>query len=258
MTRLDQNTEARTIRVPSPPAHIDAAVAALPSKGSRNRWRLAGLGIAAGADVALAVPAFDGVLRGWTATSIGCAIAFVIVTVLAAHSSGRELKLKRRALAIVAGSATVGLIAAIFVLRIAAASLRASAVYGGAAQPTNSAANEVPIAIVMAVLMLATSAMAWIDGYITTPRHEEAQLRTVDGALVVAQTEWGINEGTVTRLVEDRDMAQYQLARVPLDLEDALHGLDAAMRELQELARIEIATALGNPPATSELDNPLA
>lgn len=256
MTQLD-HTMQHISEAPAIQTKFDVAVDVLRPKRGLHWARIAGLVLAGGADIVLAIPAFDGVLRGWTGTSIFCASAFAVITVLAAFSSGHELKLDHRGLAIVCASATIALIAAIFELRIFAASLQASALYGGAAQPTNAAANEVPIASVMAALMIATSAIAFVDGWITTPLRQVTQLRTLDTALTAAGIALAIGEGQVARLDEDLAMAEYQLAHIDIDLEDAFHGLDAAMRELQELARTEIARNLCRPAATSHLDLPL-
>lgn len=219
--------------------------------------RIVGLAVAGFADVALAVPAFNGVLRGSTWLSLGCAIAFSVITVLSAYSSGREAKLRRPGLAVLAAVASVGFIAGLFVLRILAAFLQGSSQgvgYEGAGQQTDTVTPEVWTAVVFALLMLGTSAVAFIDGFATTQRPEAAELRILDAHLATAEDDVAVGRGLVTRLVEDSAMAEYQLARIDTDLEQERHELDSIARELRELARHEVVKHLGSPEAASGLD----
>jgi hypothetical protein len=59
------------------------------------------------------------------------------------------------------------------------------------------------------------------------------------------------------RLQEDLAIAEGKVERIDEELDIALRSNQAFARELQELARTEIARHLGSPTATSNLDLPL-
>lgn len=264
MTRIDDSAHlglgqwspGRPAGAPAAKPDISTRVAAL-GVGRLSVVRIVGLAVAGFADVALAVPAFNGVLRGSTWLSLGCAIAFSAITVLSAYSSGREAKLRQRGMAALAAIASVGFIAGLFVLRILAAFLQGSPQgvgYAGSGQQADTVTPEIWTAVVFALLMLGTSAVAFIDGFATTQRPEAAELRVLEAHLAEAEDDVAVGSGLVTRLVEDSAMAEYQLARIDTDLEQERHELDSIARELRELARHEVVKHLGSPEAASGLD----
>ena len=101
MTRLDDFTTTRSSQpsthaapqAASPPSRpdFDARITALAGL-VRRHWRYILLFGIALADVVLAVPAFDGVLRSAQALSVFCAIAFSLLTVFAAFASGQSAR----------------------------------------------------------------------------------------------------------------------------------------------------------------------
>lgn len=238
-------------------AGIRTSAAAL-SERTRPVWRWLILVIIGLADVALAVPAFNAALRSWVGLSIFCAIAFSLVTVVAAATSGRELKRENRPLAIAAGLGAVAVIAGLFMLRLYAAALQGTAAaYEGSGASGDALAGELPVAIALAVLMLVTAVMAGIDGHDMTVPPDEAALRAVESSVASASTAVGEQKGVVVREKADLASGVYQLRRIDTDLAEALHALDALADDLAELARYEVARHLGDPGATSGLDIPL-
>ena len=231
---------------------------AMRPRGFQAWLRYVPLGIAVVVDTVLAVPAFDAVLGSYEILSWLCAASFSVLTVVVAFQGGREAKLGRKALALVLGGASAVLITAVFVLRVTAASIQANAgvSYAGSSS-TSSSTSETVLAVIMALVMLAGSAAAWVDGFKTTPSPAAIKYETSENHL--SQLEAGKTEcqASISRLTDDAAYATYQLDRVDQDLEEALHGLDAAILELQAHARYEIARLLGKPAATSGLDLPI-
>lgn len=210
------------------------------------------------ADVVLAVPAFNAALRSYPIFSVLCAIAFSLVTVLAAFMSGREYRRGNPRLAVASGAAAVAVIAGLFTLRLFAAGQLADTVaYEGGAAEGNGMASELVMATVLAVLMGATAVLAWLDGRDLTPSADETALRQTDTSLAEKMTQVNELEGIVEREKADRATAVYELRRIDADLAEALRALDAFALELAELARYEVARHLGDPGATSGLDRPI-
>jgi len=216
---------------------------------------LAGIALA---DVVLAVPAFNAALRSWAGFSVLCAIAFSLVTVLAAFTSGREHRRGNPRLAIAAGAAAVAVIAGLFTLRLFAAGQLADTVaYEGGTAQGDGVASELVMATVLATLMGATAVLAWLDGRDLTATPDETALRQTDTSLAEKAAEVGQTEGVIEREKADRATAVYELRRIDADLAEALRALDALALELAELARYEVARHLGDPGATSGLDRPI-
>jgi len=210
------------------------------------------------ADVALAIPAFNGVLAQSPVLSLICGVAFVSIAIGAAVSAGRELKHGHRLAVYAAAAAVLLLITGLLVLRITAAGVNTSAVaFEGSAPTHDGALAEVPVAIVFAALMTATSILAAIDGYLLTVPREVRSLRTLTRHQHRNSSAIAPREAELRRHVENQAMAEGRIEHLPDDLRDALDGLEAFARELQEVARVEIARHLGSPAATSGLDVPL-
>ena len=210
------------------------------------------------ADVVLAVPAFNAALRSWTGFSVVCAIAFSLVTVLAAFTSGREYRRGHARLSVAAAAAAIAVIAGLFLLRLFAAGQLADTVaYEGGTAAGDEMASELVMATVLAVLMGATAVLAWLDGRDLTPSRDESALRQTNTALEAKSGQVAALEGVVEREKADRATAVYELRRIDPDLADALRALDALALELVELARYEVARHLGDPAATSGLDRPI-
>lgn len=211
------------------------------------------------ADVFLAVPAFNGVLGESPVLSWGCAIAFVALAIGASVTAGRGLKNGNIAVVSAAAVAVGLLIVGLLVLRITAAGINDSAIaFEGATQGADGALAELPIAIVFAALMLATSILGAIEGYLITTPQSVKSLRALDAELAQVAGELAVAEAEETRLVENVAIAEERIVHLDDDLRHALQGLRAFARELQELARTEIVRHLGTPSATSGLDLPLA
>lgn len=213
--------------------------------------------VASLADVFLAIPAFNGVLGASTFFSFVCGVAFVAIAVGAAVTAGSELKRGNRLTTYAASGAVLLLITGLLVLRITAAGINESAVaFEGATQEGDAALAELPVAIVFATLMLATSIFALIDGYLLTPDPRVRSLRVLDATEHRLAAESASLEAEEARLEENIAIAEERITRLAADEQDALAGLEAFARELQELARVEIARHLGAPTATSGLDTP--
>lgn len=233
----------------------------LPENGPRAKdpllwiW-LSGLVLAAAVDVPLATPAFNRVLRSSPAISVLCAIGFAVVTLLAAFSSGREAKRGNVWGSIASGAAVLGLVAGLFVLRLLAADLTSGSALSGleGASTASAAPDETPIAITMAIFVLAAAVLAWIEGYVLTEDPRTASLRRIGHAIAQHEGTVAVCEAQEARHLEDLATKANDLARVDADLITAQQGLDAFARELQELARVEYAIRQGNPTATSTLD----
>lgn len=217
------------------------------------------LAVATLADVFLAIPAFNGVLGESEILSFFCAVAFVVIAVGSALTGGREWRHGNRAASYAAAAAVLLLIAGLMVLRITAAGINSSSVaFEGAIATEDGALTEVPIAVVFATLMLATSILAALDGYhLTVPKKVKA-LRALSSAERAAAGEIVRKEAEQTRLIEDLGAAEGKVERIDEELDIALRSNQALARELQELARTEIARHLGSPTATSNLDLPLS
>lgn len=210
------------------------------------------------ADVTMAVPAFNGVLGQNPVLSFVCAVAFVLITIGAAVNAGRELKHGNRVAVYAAGVAVMLLISGLLVLRITAAGINSSDVAFEGSSPTqNGALAEVPVAIVFATLMLATSILAAIDGFLLTVPRTVKSLRVLTQNQQHTDSQITSADAELTRHVENLQMAEGRIQHLDQDLQDALDGLEAFARELQELARTEIARYLGSPPTTSGLEVPL-
>lgn len=248
-------TPART------PAHgsRSRASASSRSRATARGWALAVLVFAGAMDIFLAIPAFNGLLRGEPWQSLICATAFALVAVSAAFSSGVLYTQEKKAISAVAAAATVAMVVALFFLRVQAAAVNSSTIsYEGGAVPEDEVGAELGIAIVLAVAMLATAIIAWVDGYKITLTPAEAHLRDLERRLVTSNALVADLEGSFVRLDENQAMAELRLERLPDERDEAIRGLQAFTRELRELARTEVATHLGNPTATSGLDLPLS
>lgn len=210
------------------------------------------------ADVAMAVPAFNGVLGQSPILSFVCGVAFVSIAIGAAINAGRELKHGNRVAVYAAGVAVLLLISGLLVLRITAAGINTSTVaFEGSAPTQDGALAEVPVAIVFAALMLATSILAAIDGFLLTVARPVKDLRILTQNQQHTDSQITSTHAELTRHVENLQMAEGRILHLDQDLQEALKGLEAFGRELQELARTEIARHLGSPAATSGLDVPL-
>lgn len=210
------------------------------------------------ADVAMAIPAFNGVLGQSPILSFVCGVAFVSIAIGAAINAGRELKHGNRVAVYAAGVAVLLLISGLLVLRITAAGINSSAVaFEGSAPTQDGALAEVPVAIVFAALMLATSLLAAIDGFLLTVPRAVKNLRILTQNQLHTDSQITSTDAELTRHVENLQMAEGRIQHLDQDLQDALAGLEAFSRELQEFARTEIARQLGSPVATSGLEVPL-
>ncbi|MDL9978645.1 hypothetical protein [Microbacterium candidum] len=215
------------------------------------------LAVAGAADVTLAIPAFNGVLGQNPLLSFVCGVAFVAIAIGAAVNAGRELRHGNRVAVYAAGAAVLLLITGLLVLRITAAGINSSAAAFEGSTPTqNGALAEIPVAIVFAALMLATSILAAIDGYLLTVPRQVKNLRALGQEQDRLRAAIATTDAELTRHVENTAMAEARIEHLPEDLQNALDGLEAFARELQELARTEITRLLGSPTATSGLDNP--
>lgn len=260
------------IQEPQPAASPAATAARTPAHGSRSRatassrsrttartWALAVLLFAGAMDIFLAIPAFNGLLRGEPWQSLICATAFALVAVSAAFSSGVLFTQEKRVISAVAAVATVAMVAALFFLRIQAAAVNSSSIsYEGGTAVEDEVGAEIGIAVVLAVAMLATAVIAWVDGYKITLTPAEAHLRSLERRLATSNVTVAGLEGSLVRLNENQAMAEIRLERLPEERDEAIRGLEAFTCELRELARTEVATHLGNPTATSGLDLPLS
>ena len=240
-------------------ASLAAATASSRSRATARAWAIAVLVFAGGMDTFLAIPAFNGLLRGEPWQSLICAVAFALIAVSAAYSSGVMFRQGKKPISILAGLASVAMVVALLFLRIQAAAVNSTAaVFEGAAPAHDEAAAEVGIAIVLASAMLATAVLAWVDGYKITLTPAQALLRSLDRRLESANTLVADLEGSLVRLTENEAIAELRLQRLPEERDEAIRGLRAFNRELRELARTEIAVHLADPTATSGLDRPLA
>ncbi len=231
------------------------------SRASRTRaraWAIAVLVFAGGMDTFLAIPAFNGLLRGDLWQSWICAVAFSLIAVSSAYASGVLFKQNKRPTSCLAAVATVAMVIALFFLRIQAAAINSSTTsYEGGAPARDGAAAEVGISIVLAAAMSATAVLAWVDGYKITLTPAEDLFRSLDDRLARSNTLVAELEGEEVRLNENQAMAELRLQHLPAERDEALRGLEAFTRELRELARTEIVTHIGAPTATSGLDLPL-
>ncbi|WP_431778407.1 hypothetical protein [Microbacterium aurantiacum] len=158
-----------------------------------------------------------------------------------------------------AAIATIAMVIALFFLRVQAAALNSSTtVYEGGAPLHDEAAAEFGIALVLAAAMFATAMLAWVDGYKITLAPAEALFRSLDQRLARSDAHLAELEGTHVRLNENQAVAELRIQHLPTERDEALRGVDAFARELQELARTEVAIHLGDPTATSGLDMPLS
>lgn len=215
--------------------------------------------VAAFADVILAIPAFNGVLGESPVLSLFCGIAFVSIAIGAAVNAGRELKHGNRFAVYAAGLAVLLLVGGLLVLRITAAGINTSAaVFEGSTPTEDGALAEIPVAIVFAALMIATSILAAIDGYLLTVSRQVKNLRVLTRSQQRNAAQIASTEAELTRHVENLGMAEGRIRHLDRDLEEAIEGLQSFARELQEIARTEIARHLGSPTATSGLDVPIA
>lgn len=215
--------------------------------------------VAGFADVVLAVPAFNGVLRESPVLSYICSIGFVVISIGAAINIGRALRRGARPMFYAATVAVLLIISGLLVLRVTAANVNAStATFEGSTATQDSALAELPIAIVFALLMLATTILAAVEGYLLTPSAQVTSFRVLSAEARHLDAEIAFKEAEKLRLVENGEMAEERIERLGDDLQQALAGLEAFARELQELARVEVARHVGNPVATSGLDLALA
>ena len=204
----------------------------------------------AAADVWLAIPAFNRILGGDPLASFFCAAVFAAVTTLAAFVSGNEAKYPRKAVAILVGAVPVALVIGLFILRIYAGSLEVT-VSLGAAEPENPVLKELPIAIGMAILMLAVSALAWADGYATSHSGHVRRLVNIAKQLTKAKRREAAKLGMVERLTVEREFGERAIVEIEVQLQEALDHYQALARQLQEYAQTQITIAVGNPTMTS-------
>lgn len=238
---------------------LSTATASRASRTRARAWAIAVLIFAGGMDTFLAIPAFNGLLRGEPWQSWICAVAFSLITVSSAYASGVLFKQNKRPASYLAAVATIAMVIALFFLRIQAAAINSSTTtYEGGTAAHDEAAAEVGISIVLAAAMFATAVLAWVDGHKTTLTPAEALFRSLDHRLTRSNTLVAELEGDEVRLNENQAMAELRLQHLPAERDEALRGLEAFTLELRELARTEIATHLGNPTATSGLDLPLS
>ncbi|WP_314475054.1 hypothetical protein [uncultured Microbacterium sp.] len=236
-----------------------AAATASPAARARARgWALVVLVFAGGMDTFLAIPAFNGLLRGEPWQSWICAIAFALISVSSAYAAGVLYKQSKRRLSFVALVASVVMVIALCILRVQAASINSSSTgYEGGAALHDEAAAELGIAFVLALAMLALIGLAWIDGFKITLAPAEELFRELEQKLAAANTEVAGLEGEHVRLNENQTIAELRLQHLPDERKEALLGLQSFADELRELNRTEIVIHLGNPTATSGLDLPL-
>lgn len=214
---------------------------------------------AGGMDTFLAIPAFNGLLRGEPWQSWICAVAFSLIAVSAAYTSGVMFKQGKKPLSYLATIATIAMVIALFFLRVQAAAVNSTTTgYEGGAAVRDEAGAEVGIAVVLALAMFATAVLAWVDGYKITLAPAEALFRSLEERLTRTNAQVADLEGTLVRLNENQAMAELRLQNLPQERDEALRGLKAFTRELRELARTEVAIHLGDPTATSGLDVPLS
>lgn len=262
---------AITTSAPQPAVSSEAASGLAPDHGSLSRatassrsrstaraWALAVLIFAGAMDIFIAIPAFNGLLRGEPWQSLICATAFALISVSAAFSSGAMFTQRKRPISIVVALATVAMVIALFFLRVQAAAVNSSTLdYEGGTGPEDGVGAELGIAVALAVAMLAVAMLAWVDGYKITLTPAEALFRHLERRLASSNVTVAELEGSLVRLNENQAMAEIRLDRLPEERDEAIRGLHAFNRELRELARTEVAIHLGNPTATSGLDLPL-
>lgn len=238
---------------------LSAATASPSARVWARMWAVAVLIFAGGMDTFLAIPAFNGLLRGEPWQSWICAIAFSLIAVSAAYTSGVMFKQEKKPMSYLAAIATIGMVTALFFLRVQAAAVNSSTTgYEGGAAVRDEAGAEVGIAVVLAVAMFATSVLAWVDGYKITLTPAETLFRSLEMRLTSTNTQVAALEGEHVRLNENQAMAELRLQHLPAERDEALRGLGAFARELHELARTEVAIHLGDPTATSGLDLPIS
>lgn len=267
MTTIDPSTritdaESAPARRRKAPAHGDTAPRSEALAPRPRAWHRAAqyvpLAVAVVIDAVLAIPAFNAVLGDAEILSWLCAFGFSLLTVGTAYRGGHEARLRGRALSAILAAASVALIVAVFVMRMSAAAIQSAAAPSYAGAPRSSAAStDLVLAVVMALVMLAGSIAAWVDGFRATKSPEAAAYEASQAHLTALETDRGECAASCSRLVDEAAWATYQLDRVDRDLAEALQGLDALATELQAHARFEIARVLGDPGATSGLDLPI-
>src|SRR5690606_17947002 len=111
--------------------------------------------------------------------------------------------------------------------------------------------KELPIAIGMAILMLAVSALAWADGYATSHSGRVGRLVTLAKRIAKIKKLEARQVGMVERLTAEVEAGDRALAEVTTQLEETLEHYQALCRQLKEYAQTHITIAVGSPTMTS-------
>lgn len=216
---------------------------------------IAVLVVASLVDIALAKNAFDVALRLSEAMSWFVAGGVGLIAVAGAFVSGTLAKHRAWPIAVAVLVAPVLVGIALYVLRAGSADTQATVGFEGGSGSLTGAADESILAPVMLLVFVATTILAFADGWrLTDPERSRFRALThTDDALTGALAE---KMGRVARLHEELAIHVAVLSRIDDDREIAIKALESVADELREWARIEVARVLGDPRSTSAIHAP--
>jgi hypothetical protein len=211
------------------------------------------------ADLVLIKATFDRILRQAPSLSWTLGVALTLASVALAFSSGANVKKVRsgwasRDHAVIAAVQVVAfaaLGAGILYLRWRAADFAPPQVaFEGANSPASTLPDtEKVLAMILATIYLATGVLAFTDGFKLTNPVAKA-MRAARRSVETLMPKLADMEGRVAHLRENSAIHEHDLATIDEARGIALASRRALARELKELSRVQIALALGNPPAT--------
>lgn len=226
--------------------------------GARIRHKalsIAILVLASFVDVALAKTTLNLALRLPEPISWAIAICLGLVAVAAAFTAGIMHRKRQALMTAIATAGTLLIALALFTLRLGSGSAETGGSYEGAEAATSTGASESVLAPVMLLIFLATSALAFIDGWRLTDPDRQNYLELLN-EMEQARDTVSAQAGRVRHLQILRDQRVNEIANVDRDRRNALLAREALADQLQEWARIEVARVLGDPRATSGIHTP--